>query len=809
MSITTPDDRITHYEPIVATTEFAADFPVFDNSDLAVFVDDVERHDFTVTASYVEGISNNAVVILAEAVTGRVDVVGDRDPRRTNRFVNGAPLPNWAQNLAFDTVQAEVQEQHRNYGRAHKAPYGEQGGVFSAADVGSAQQYAYDAAQSRDAAAQSAADTNMAKDLVLQAIGSAISPRATLALAIADAPAIDPEYYEIAYRDTNYVAGSGGKYRKQVSEPTHALKFQNANGTWYGFEGERLVPQMFGTLGASAAADTSIFQSMFAAALAIGAKECDASSITGSITFTADIFNGMHTLPIRFVTSEVTISMDFNGTGGFKIPSFCEWVCKGTKIKPAVAITNIGGENSPGAAMVQTYFGGDDGRAATGSGTSITVTDATGIHVGTQVSVFGTRRAFEFQYELGSSITPTTAIIPLVNTGVGDPPVNHSDPGMIIVRIGGTEFVRGLYTAGNLDTTVAGGGRGLYGSAASSHLSGASCLLMLADPKRVVAMSGTTLTLDSALDNACSGNPMRFGSVGARLRGDVEIDGEFDRAVPPVNIWSCLGGTLTAGPFCDGPVRLKRGSHGGAFFIGTRDLVAEIEKIEGCGDPATSLGATVWLFGTNQNHYVHVKEANDGNIAAAIDNKSSGIISLNLADANRYGTTLIDRILDHKEGFDVTACHDQYCWAGYSQCSASHAGIFNGLPQQWTAIVPTGVTIEIGQMHTFRMPTGNSLTGNTVILEGLSNRVIESSVSVPATGVSGGTVVEIGLSLSGTATGAKVVASPVGPLTAGCAFSHAYVPSAGSLRLCYANITASGTTLAGHTAHVKVEQPWG
>ncbi|WP_052161060.1 right-handed parallel beta-helix repeat-containing protein [Hoeflea sp. BAL378] len=60
---------------------------------------------------------------------------------------------------------------------------------------------------------------------------------ATIAAAIADNPDVDPEYYDIGYRDTNYIAGSGGNYRKQASEPSHALKFQNANSTWYAKEG--------------------------------------------------------------------------------------------------------------------------------------------------------------------------------------------------------------------------------------------------------------------------------------------------------------------------------------------------------------------------------------------------------------------------------------------------------------------------------------------------------------------------------------------------------------------------------------------
>jgi hypothetical protein len=156
MSITTPDDRISTYNPVVATTQFAAGFPVFDNSDISVFVDGVERFDFTVTATYVQGISNDAKAVFAPGITGAVDVVGTRDPRRSNRFTTGAPLPIPDQNLALDTVEAEVQEAARNIRRAHKAPYGEDGSVFTAEDVSSAQANAEAAAQSAEDAEDSA-----------------------------------------------------------------------------------------------------------------------------------------------------------------------------------------------------------------------------------------------------------------------------------------------------------------------------------------------------------------------------------------------------------------------------------------------------------------------------------------------------------------------------------------------------------------------------------------------------------------------------------------------------------------------------
>ncbi|KVK43567.1 hypothetical protein BCY90_17445 [Agrobacterium deltaense] len=85
MSVTTFNKRITTYNPVVATTEFAALFPVFDNDDLTVLVDGVERTDFAVSATYVEGVSTDAKAVFAVGIVGRVDVVSLRDPHRTNR----------------------------------------------------------------------------------------------------------------------------------------------------------------------------------------------------------------------------------------------------------------------------------------------------------------------------------------------------------------------------------------------------------------------------------------------------------------------------------------------------------------------------------------------------------------------------------------------------------------------------------------------------------------------------------------------------------------------------------------------------
>lgn len=535
----------------------------------------------------------------------------------------------------------------------------------------------------------------------------------------------------------------------------------------------------------------------------------DMTMLTGEVTFSSDIFNGLHTKPVTIKTGRVTIAMDFNGKN-FKIPSFCTWEANGTRIKPTTTIDSIMGENTPGAALVETYFGGS-GRTGGGSGTTYTVSDATGIHVGTRIAIFGTQTDFYFQFTLGSSIDENDTTIPVV--GDGTSVADSITPGIITLRLSGTEFVRGLFTAGALDTTYPGGGRGQFGGTPTSHSNGAPVLLMQSKVHTVTAVNGNVLTLDTSIGvgHSPGTSQFRFGSVGSRLIGKIEIDGEYDRAEEPTNVWSCLGSTLSNDFKAAGGITLRRAPTGGYFMIGTKDVRLDIDLIERCGRPATGLGGDGWLFGKNHGSNVHVHTARDGAAACLIDNKSSGINLFGLEQPNEDFFVSYDYVHSHQVGIDVTGSHHGYARIGYSDCSDSHAGVFNGLPQQWAAIDPTGVTIEIAAMKAHKAPTGNSLAGNTVILAGKTGRVIdadlvlESGQSAPA---DSDTVVTF------SATGAKVgdkvkIDMPsVAPLPAGVLLQHAYVLSENNVRLVFKNVTGIGQTIPAQTFKARIEGPW-
>jgi hypothetical protein len=260
MSTTAPDERTTTYNPTAATTEFEAQFPIFDNSDLTVYVNGQERTDFTVFASYDQGVSNNARVIMATGVTGKVLIVGDRDPRRQNRFLNGGPMPTRDVNLAFDTIEGEMQEARRDIERSVKSEIGEAGFIIDAdIDDGRTLMKQGDrlvAGPDIEAIGDEVEDAKRivegwASDIVSQ--GNVPIYATVVGMSALVIPAGIS-----AVRVNGYYAasdGGGALYAKADSEPVHAGKFQTSDGAWWEMvEGQKINIEMFGVvagLGAS------------------------------------------------------------------------------------------------------------------------------------------------------------------------------------------------------------------------------------------------------------------------------------------------------------------------------------------------------------------------------------------------------------------------------------------------------------------------------------------------------------------------------------------------------------------------------
>lgn len=115
MTIAANDRQVT-YEPVVSTDTFAVDFPIFDNNHLRVFLDGVETAAFSVTATYDNGRSIDAEVVLTTPVSGvTVLIRGQIAVSRDDDYSGGTP--NLARNLQndMDFLTAVAQELVRDY----------------------------------------------------------------------------------------------------------------------------------------------------------------------------------------------------------------------------------------------------------------------------------------------------------------------------------------------------------------------------------------------------------------------------------------------------------------------------------------------------------------------------------------------------------------------------------------------------------------------------------------------------------------------------------------------------------------------
>ncbi len=131
----------------------------------------------------------------------------------------------------------------------------------------SAVQAAAEAARDAAVIAQGLAeDAQAAAELAAANAGSDNKP--TLALAIADDPDTDPAYYNVLFYDTNYLSGSGAKYKQVGSDPGHAGAFQNANNVWYEINEPYLRPEMLGIIDGTSNDYTTV-----ATAIAVGAAQ--------------------------------------------------------------------------------------------------------------------------------------------------------------------------------------------------------------------------------------------------------------------------------------------------------------------------------------------------------------------------------------------------------------------------------------------------------------------------------------------------------------------------------------------------------
>lgn len=110
------NDRYKRYDPVVPTTDFIVDFPIFDDADLDVFVDGTETTEYSVSSTYVSGIATNAVVVLSSAASGvPVEIYGSRQPARAGNYLGNSPFFPFNIQRDLDAITAVQQELFREH----------------------------------------------------------------------------------------------------------------------------------------------------------------------------------------------------------------------------------------------------------------------------------------------------------------------------------------------------------------------------------------------------------------------------------------------------------------------------------------------------------------------------------------------------------------------------------------------------------------------------------------------------------------------------------------------------------------------
>lgn len=217
----TPSLRETTYSPVSPTTDFPVGFPIFGRNigefpatDLEVVVNDAVRTDFTVIATFAEGVATNAVVRMATSVSGSVIVRGRRTPRRTDQYANGAPLSIRDHNYSLNRLEAEMQEARRDADRFVGGLAVERADRI-AADAALGDRIDQEAIARANGDAASAAALNaetqerIAADLAIHAQIDGIIPAVTDLTARAEAAAESSESSAIAASDLVEAATSG------------------------------------------------------------------------------------------------------------------------------------------------------------------------------------------------------------------------------------------------------------------------------------------------------------------------------------------------------------------------------------------------------------------------------------------------------------------------------------------------------------------------------------------------------------------------------------------------------------------------
>jgi hypothetical protein len=266
----------------------------------------------------------------------------------------------------------------------------------------------------------------------------------------------------------------------------------------------------------------------------------------------------------------------------------------------------------------------------------------------------------------------------------------------------------------------------------------------------VTAKSGTSVTLDAPLDRNLTGATWRVGSVDTRIVGPGLIDGELNRASPASGNWMALGSTLSNRFRTELGLRLANADHGGFMLMGCRNADLDIDKISGCGMPATPLGCSFWLFGDVADCRVKVRNLDDGSLGLAIDNKSFGVPEYGLIASCENNVIEVGSITNHVKSYNLSAALNNDVRIGVN---LADSGVLESSTSQLVTPIPcVGNSVIVGSQPNAVGVAVPNPTANYITINGKSRREVTVQVTVSSILY---VPYNVNLSVNTTLTGAK------------------------------------------------------
>jgi hypothetical protein len=446
----------------------------------------------------------------------------------------------------------------------------------------------------------------------------------------------------------------------------------------------------------------------------------DASMVWGTWTWTSDPFNPSGELgsaPITVRLGNVTIEKNFND-GPIALPSyFTLETTANTKIAPTVKIENVPGDSSPANGMIITHLAG--GTLSGTNGSAVVTLDfsyAGRVNVGACLAIFGVEPFTQNAVAISGAINDSVTTITFASN------MDDEMQGLTYIKID-NEIIKGTVSG----TTMTGCTRGANGTTAASHADAATATQMISRIYTITAKSGTSVTLDTALDRNLTGATWRCGSVNTRIVGPGLIDGELNRADPASGNWMALASTLSNGFQVSGGLRLARADHGGFMLMGCRDANIDLDRITGCGMPASFLGASFWLFGDVSDCQVRVRNLDNGSLGFAVDNKSFGVPEYGLIASCENNVIEVGSITNHPNSYNLSAALNNDVRIGINLAGA---GVLESSTSQLVTPIPcTGNAVVVDSQPNATGVAVPNPNDNYIVINGKSRREVTIQIT--------------------------------------------------------------------------------